>query len=322
MLAWLDDKLERHARRKGHDGLGAALLLSPALLILGLFSAYPIFNAMRLSLLGGKYAMGGFTGLDNYRFALHNPAFWKSALVTFYYAAMVIPGSLALGFAAAWMLYRTARARALLRTAYFLPFITSVAAAAMVWRVLLQPQHGTANALLALAGLPAQQWLLEPRGVLHLLSGGVLPGDWGPSLSLCCVAAFDVWHSLGYVMAVFLAGLSAMPREIEEAARIDGAGRWRVMAHVTVPLLTPTIFFLLLVGGVRALQAFNSFYVLTLNGAQTLGTTTNLVMHLYANFYEYGEWGYGAAVAVLLSMAMAMLALAQWRLMRDRVFYQ
>lgn len=320
MLGPLDDFLERRAR--GHEGWTAAILLAPAVIVLGLFGVAPLFGAFQLSLYGGKSAMGGYVGLDNYARVLRNPAFWKSAEVTLYYALGTIPLSLLLSFLAAWLLFRIEFARSLFRTAYFLPYITPVVAAAMVWRALLNPQSGPLNECLAAFGLPAQQWVLEPRGLLHIVSGGLVPPQWGPSLALCCIIAFDVWHSLGYGMMVFLAGLSAIPRELEDAARIDGAGVLQMLRRVTLPLLAPIILFLSIVGGIRAFQSFNSFYALSQGGARALGTTENLVIHIYSNFYEYGDWGYGAAVAVLLSAGIAALSVVQWRLWGARTFQQ
>src|SRR5690606_4357337 len=127
---------------------------------------------------------------------------------------------------------------------YFLPYITSAFAAALVWRAMLNPQTGIVNRALGGLGIPAQQWLLEPRGVLHLISGGLVPVDAGPSLALCCVIAFDVWHGLGFAVVILLAGLASVPRELEDAARIDGANAWQVARHVTLPMLSPTLYFL------------------------------------------------------------------------------
>ncbi len=322
MLGLLDDFLERRSRAHGHEAWTAVLLLAPAGIILGLFGIAPLFFAFQLSLCGGKFAMGGYVGFENYSRVLHNPAFWKSAGVTTYYALGTIPLSLTLSFFAAWFLFRIQYARSIFRTAYFLPYITPVVAAAMVWRALLNPQSGPFNQLLAGLGIPAQQWILEPRGIFSLLTGGWVSPEWGPSLALCCIIAFDVWHSLGYGMVVFFAGLSAIPREIEDAARIDGANTAQMLRHVTLPLLAPMILFLLIVGGVRAFQSFNSFYALSQGGARALGTTENLVIHIYSNFYEYGDWGYGAAVAVLLSGGIALLSIAQWRLWGARTSLQ
>jgi len=314
VLSWIDDRISG-------GGRAAILLLAPAALILGAFGIAPIFATLGLSFYDLHYGRGDFSGLANYREALGSAAFWNSVKVTAWYLIGVVPLSLVLGFAIAWGLMAITRGRTIFRTIYFLPYITSAYAAALVWRALLNPQGGLANSLLALAGLPAQQWLLEPRGLLHVLSGGAVPADLGPSLALCCVIAFDIWHGLGFVVVIMLAGLSAIPRELEDAARIDGAGALQVIRHVTLPLLTPTLYFLLLVGTIKGFQAFNSFYALTQSGGNTLGTTENLVIHLFANFYDNGRWGYGAAIATLLLAAIIALALVQARAARRWVHY-
>jgi ABC-type sugar transport system permease subunit len=176
------------------------------------------------------------------------------------------------------------------------------------------------NLLLAWGGIAPQQWLLEPRGVLHLLTGGVVDPSIGPSLALCCIMLFDIWHGCGFMVVVFLAGLSSIPREIEESARIDGAGGLRTTWHITVPLLSPTVFFLAVVGVVRAFQAFNSFYALTQGGGNTQDTR-NLILYIYSQFYDYGYWGYATAVSTLLTLAIVALTAVQWRFVGRRVHY-
>ncbi len=305
----------------GRDAGVAFLFLAPALGILGMFMIAPMLAAVSMSLRGGKQGMGPFVGLGNYVEALGSGAFWNSVRVTVYYVIGTVPVTLGLSFAVAYVLYRLGRGGRVLRVLFFVPYVTSSVAAAMVWRGLFNVQTGVFNEVLTGVGLAPQQWLLEPRGVLYLLSGGWVGADVGPSLALCCVILFDIWHMSGFMVVVFFAGLTAIPRELEEAARIDGAGGLGVVWHVVLPLLSPTIFFLTVVGVIRAFQAFNSFYTLTMGGRGTLGTTENLVMHIYMNFYEYGYWGYGCAVAVLLSAAIVGLTVVQWRVLGSRVHY-
>jgi multiple sugar transport system permease protein len=313
-----DRVFDRLARRGWGDLPLAMALLAPALAVLGLFSLWPMAAAVRMSLYGGKQGMGAFVGLGNYAAALQSPDFQRSALVTAYYVLGTVPATLAIGFAVAWGINAALRGRAFYRTAYFLPYVTSAVAAAMVWRALYNPQSGLFNALLAALGLPAQQWLLEPRGLLHLLTGGFLPPDLGPSLALCCIILFDIWHGSGFTVVVFLAALTAIPRELTDAARIDGAGTRQTLRHVVLPLLTPTLLFLSVVGMARAFQAFNSFYALTHGGGRAVTGTENLILHIYAQFYEYGYWGYGTAAATLMSLAIVALTWIQWRLVGAR----
>lgn len=321
LLDALDTLFERLRSRRHGDWALALFLLAPSALIIGAFSLSPMISAFVLSLQGGKQGGGPFVGFANYAEALSREDFRRSFLVTIYYALGTVPTTIALGLVVAAALHRILFLRGLFRTLYFLPYVTSATAAAMVWRALLNPQGGVVNTILARMGLPTQQWLLEPRGILHILTGGAIDPDLGPSLALCCIILFDIWHSCGFAIVLFLAGLSSMPREYIEAARVDGASAWKTLRHVTIPLLSPTILFLSTVGLIKSFQAFNSFFALT-QGGRALGTTENLIMHIYANFYEYGYWGYGAAAATLLSVAILLVTALQWRISRRLVHYE
>lgn len=320
LLALADELLEWLRRRGLGDLPAAVVLLLPGLLLLTVFILVPMGSTFYMSLFGGRHGMGPFVGAGNYVDALGSHDFRQSLLVTIYYVLGVIPISMILSFLVAYGLYRIEVFRGFLRSFYFLPYVTSAVAAAMVWRSLFNPQSGVINVLLSYLGADAQQWLLEPRGVLYLLTDGMVPASWGPSLALTCIILFDVWHGCGFMIVIFLAGLSAISRELEEAARIDGAEGWRMMWHITLPLLSPTIFFLLVVGVIKAFQAFNSFYALTQGGSTA--DTQNLILYVYAQFYRYGYWGYAAAVAALLMVAIVILTAIQWRVIERRVHYQ
>lgn len=316
----LDDFFQRRGR--GGEALLACVLLAPGFAILLAFALWPLAAAAWMSLFDYRASGAPWVGGGNYTRLAADPAFWNALRVTLWYTGLVVPATLVLSFCCAAGLHRVVRGRALLRTAYFLPYVTSTVAAAMVWRGLLRHPLGAANSALEALGLPAQQWLIERDGVLHLLTGGWLSPEVGPSLALCCVILFDVWHGMGFMIVVFLAGLSVVPRELEDAARIDGAGPWQVIRRITLPLLSPTIFFLTIVGTVRAFQAFNSFYALTQDPQRApFPATQNLVLFLYEQLYRQGDPGYGAAVAVLFAGAIMALAVAQWRLLGRKVHY-
>lgn len=317
-LQRLDEVFDRISKRGANDSALATMLLAPALGILLIFGAFPLVYAGYLSLFRGQV----FIGSGHYADALHSESFWDSLFVTCYYAAGTVPTTIVVSFLIANLLFRVTRFRGAFRTLYFLPYVTSVVASAMIWRVLFEPTTGPANLFLGLFGLDPQTWLLEPRGLLHILTQGYLPVDLGPSLALCCVMLFEIWHSSGFMIVVFLAGLSAIPKELEDAARIDGATAIQVARNVTLPLLSPTLFFLTIVSVIRSFQAFSSFYALTGNGRGPLDTTQNLTVYIYANFYEYGRLGYGSAVAGLLCVAIVGLTTIQWRFLSPRVYYQ
>ena len=322
LLGMLDDIAARlGSARKPHAPL-AYLLLLPALLILSVFGLFPLFYSLYLSLFQSTTSGEKFQGLKNYAEALSGAPFWKSFEVTLYYALGTVPATIALSFLIANGLFRITRFRNTLRTLYFLPYVTSIVASAMIWRMMLEPQEGIANLVLEGLGIPAQNWLLEPKGILHLIFGERVSPSAGPSLALCSVILFDIWRSCGFMVVIFLSGLSAIPRQLEDAARIDGANSIQVARNVTLPMLSPTIFFLTIVGVAGSFQAFSSIYAMTGTGHGPLDTTQNLTVYIYANFYEYGRMGYGAAVATLLAVAIMAFTLLQWRFLGRRVFYK
>ncbi len=308
-------------RTRRESWVGFALTL-PALALLGAFAFYPFFHAVALSLSESDSNGARFAGLRNYEEALSVPAFRNSVEVTLWYAVGTVPMTLAISLVIAFALFRIPRFASVLRTAFFVPYVTSTVAAAMVWRAIFEPRGGLATSLFAWLGLPAQTWLLEPRGVLHLLSGGAVAPDVGPSLALVCVIVFAIWRYCGFMIVVLLAGLAGVPREYEEAARIDGASPWRVARHVTLPLLTPTLFFLAIIGGIGALQAFSDLYAMTGDGRGPLDTTQSLTVYLFSSFYDARRFEYGAAVAVLLAAGIFALTALQWRALAGRVHYE
>lgn len=317
-----DTAFQRRSSARGSDAALAWTLLVPALVILSAFGLLPLGYAAVLSAYRQRPGSDEFVGWLNYGEALSSRAFWDSVSVTFYYVLGTVPLTIIAGFVVANFLFRIPRFAGTYRTLFFLPYVSSVVAAATIWRVLLDPTAGPISRVTGLLGVPAQTWLLEPRGVLHLITNGWVPPDLGPSLALCCIILFEIWHAVGFMIIVFLAALTAVPRELEDAARLDGAGSLQVTWQITLPMLSPTIFFLTVIGVIGSFQAFSSIYALTGNGRGPLDTTQNLTVYIYSNFYEYGRLGFGSAVAVLLCLMLVLLTIVQWRTAGRRVFYQ
>jgi ABC-type sugar transport system permease subunit len=317
----------RAARRRAlGEALAAYLWIGPAVLIIGLFHFVPVLYAAYISLHRWGLRQGPFVGLANYERALGDGEVWNAFLVTIYYVLGTIPLGLCLAFLIAYLLFQRIAFLDGYRTAFFLPYVTSTVAAAMVFGWLFHGQYGVANYLLGLVGLPPQKWLLESTPTLRLLiealgARSTLPDElFGPSLALTVVILFAVWHGLGFDVIVFLAGLTNIPREIEEAARLDGAGRWQLIRHVTLPLLSPTILFLVVIATIRSFQAFNQIYIMTNGGP--LNTTRNVVMLIFQNFYQRTERvGYATAIAMLLFVVILAITLIQLRIGDRRVHY-
>jgi len=302
--------------------------LSPALLLLLLFHLLPVFYALFLSLFDARvfrdmWQPGRFIGSGNYGRLLTTSEFAQSLTNTVWFALITVPLGLFLAVLFAQLLNARIWGRTGYRVTYFLPYITSTVAAAVVWRWIFQPRVGVANSVLQWLGLPAQQWADEPRGVVQLFGQliGVPLEGWaaGPSLALVTIALVSVWYSVGFNTVIALAGLTTIPTDLYEAARIDGANRWHLFRHITLPLLTPTLLFLLIVETIRSFQSFDFFYQMM--AAVPVPGAKVVTIYLYEQGFKSFNLGYAAAIGMVLFAIIFVLTLLQFRATRSRVVY-
>lgn len=254
-------------------------------------------------------------GTADYRF-LH------SFVVTAMYSGFAVPFELAIGLGLAYLLFQRIRGRTLFRIVYFLPYITPFIATSIVFTVLFS-HRGTSpiNNFINLFGIPDQKWLLEPTGIFRLIFGAGIP-DWmaGPSLALIVIIIYTIWTYAGYHTVVFLAGLGNISGELYEAARIDGANGWAVFRHITLPLLSPTTFFLLLVSVIGTFQAFTQIWIMRTPAVTGAVDTVSVFIFEQARANN-PNLGYGSAMATVLFAVILVLTLIQNRLAKNRVFY-
>jgi multiple sugar transport system permease protein len=215
------------------------------------------------------------------------------------------------------------RGRGVYRTLYYLPYITSAIAAGVIFNWLMNPNYGLFNTILETVGIGPQKWLDEPRGLFELVFGGfgmTIPA-WaqGPSLALVGVALFTIWKFVGFQIVLFLAGLGNISTEYYEAARLDGASERQIFTKITLPLLSPTTFFVATIGTIGSLTAFNQIYVMTNGGP--LDTTKNLGYEIFHVFFQQGRIDLGAAMAILLAILILGFTLFQFRVVERRVHY-
>lgn len=317
----------RRAARRLEVLQGYGFLL-PAVVLLMLFHLLPVLYALFLSLFDARvfrdmWAPGPFIGAGNYGRLLTNGEFGQSLVNTVWFAGITVPLGLILAVFFAQLLNARIWGRTGYRVTYFLPYVTSTVAAAVVWRWIFQPRIGVANAVLSWLGLPGQQWADEPRGVFQLLGQFVgLPIEGalaGPSLALVTIALVTVWYSVGFNTVIALAGLTTIPAELYEAARIDGAQRWHLFRHITLPLLTPTLLFLLIVETIRSFQSFDFFYQM-MQAVPVPGAKV-VTIYLYQQGFKSFNLGYAAAIGIVLFLIIFALTLIQFRATRDRVVY-
>jgi len=317
----------RRAVRRWEIAQGYGFLL-PAVVLLMVFHLVPVLYALFLSLFDARvfrdmWAPGPFIGPGNYTRLLTNGEFAQSLANTVWYASITVPLGLILAVLFAQLLNARIWGRTGYRVTYFLPYVTSTVAAAVIWRWIFHPRVGIVNAILEWFGLPGQQWADEPRGIFHLMGQffglpieGLLVG---PSLALVTVALVSVWYSVGFNTVIALAGLTTIPVELYEAARIDGASRWHLFRHITLPLLTPTLLFLLVVETIRSFQSFDFFYQMT--QALPVPTAKVVTIYLYQQGFKSFNLGYAAAIGIVLFVIIFVLTLIQFRATRDRVVY-
>ena len=242
--------------------------------------------------------------------------------VTIMYSLFSVPLQLVLGLGLAVLLFQNIRGKSFFRIVYFLPYITPFVATSAIFALLFSHRSASpANQLLTTLGIPVQNWLLEPTGIFELIFGEGVPAALvGPGLALVVIIIYNIWVYAGYSTVIFLAGLGNIPGELYEAARIDGANNWHQFRHVTLPLLSPTTFFLMLIATIGTFQAFTQIFLMRLPGAYKAVDTINI--YIYEEIRDTNpDYAYGAAMAFVLFAVILSLTLVQNRVVGRKVFY-
>ena len=285
--------------------LAGWLFAGPALLVIALFFGVPVLAALALSVTDFDiYALADignlrFVGLGNYIALLQNPLFWKALGNTFYFVLIGVPLSIAASLGAALLLHaKVARVRPFFRTALFAPVVTTVVAVAVIWRYLFHTQYGMVNWGLSSLGIDPIDWL----------------GD--PAWAMPTIILFAVWKNFGYNMIIFLAGLQAIPEDLYEAARIDGASGWKQFRHVTLPMLGPVLLLVGILTMAGYFQMFAEPYVMTQGGP--LQSTVSVLYLMYEEGFKWWNLGNASAVAFLLFVIMTSITSGLLWLARKR----
>ncbi len=276
------------------------LFVLPGAIWYGLFMAYPMYHAAFLSLhrwLGpGKAPL--FIGLENFKSVLVDPLFHKSFISTFYFTFMSVSLTTFTALFIAVLLARIRRFRGVFRSAFFLPSVIGVIAAGIIWTWCYQPIFGIFNHILELLSLPSQRWIMDPR------------------VALFCVALMQAWLRLGFNVIVFLAGVLTIPRQFYEAAKVDGASRFRQLIHITLPLIMPITGFLLVYNTIYGLSVFGEVYMLTEGGPASATYTVGFLM--YQTAFRYNRMGRGAGMALILFGVILAVTILQMKYLEQR----
>ncbi len=295
----------RNVLREMHREWTAYLFLAPGLLLFAIFTVFGIAFSIYLSFHQWNVLEPDkpFVGLDNYIRLAQDKRLRGAVVNTLYYAVVSVPLTMGIGLLIALLLNNRLRARGLFRTLFYMPVVTSAVAAAVIWKWVYNGDYGLLNYYLLKLNIIEEPllWLADRN------------------LAMPSVIAVSVWQGVGFQMVVFLAGLQAIPQELYDAAKVDGAGAVRRLRHVTLPLLSPTMFFLFVISMIGALQEFTRVFLLTNGGP--LRRTTTVGYLLYQKAFKEFEMGYAAAISYFLFAMVFVFTLLWWRMTYREIEY-
>jgi multiple sugar transport system permease protein len=281
----------------------AALFIAPSLVPMLAFTIGPMLASLGISFTNWSLlAPAHWVGANNYRTLWSDAEFRSSLGHTLVFIAGYLPLVLISGLAVALALNQRIRGLAVFRTIYFLPVVTSWVVVALIWKWLLNPQTGVVDYLLGLVGIQGPGWWVDPHWAM-------------PSIILA-----SAWKDIGFVMIILLAGLQSIPDDYYEAASLDGAGRLALFRHITLPLLSPALFFVVVISLINNFQVFDQVWVMTQGGPA--GSTSVVMERIVKNAFSFGRMGYASAMSWVLFVVILMITLAQFRLQRRWVNYE
>ncbi|MBN1858884.1 sugar ABC transporter permease [Candidatus Bipolaricaulota bacterium] len=285
----------------------AYIYLLPALIILGIFTFYPFFSTFRLSLYRVSFTNfpGTYVGLDHFRYIFGDRYFWRALWNTLIIVGTSVPITLLLALVVANLLNKSLRFRTFARTSFFLSYITPMVAVIMVWQLMYNESFGLINYLIGLIGVDRIAWLNSPQ------------------YALPAVIILSIWRYVGYQAIILLAGMQGIDQMYYEAAKIDGASGFQVWRKITVPLLTPQIFFLLIISMIGSFKMFTEVYVLFTGTSGPLKSAETLVYYIMRQgFFFTPHYGRAAAASIVLFAIIFIVTLFQMQVAKKRVHYQ
>lgn len=292
----------RHTARLARREWTAYLFLLPGVLIFSVFTVFALGFTFYLSFHEWQIVSVDkpYVGLQNYKDMIHDERFRHAVINTFYFSGAVVPLQMLFGLAIALLLNTGLRGRVFLRTVYYLPCVTPFVVSAIVWKWFYNGDFGIFNFYLLKAGL-----IDAPVSFLS-----------DQNLAMPSVIVMTVWGGIGFTMVVYLAGLQTIPEELYEAAKVDGAGPWSRLWHITIPMLRPTTLFLAVIGIIFAFQQFTQVFVMTNGGP--VDKTTTMLYYIYQSAFQFFEMGYASALAFTLFLMLLVFSVLQLKLYRQQ----
>lgn len=294
------------SKRKVKEWLWGYFMIAPVTLGLAVFYFYPFFQVIADSFfkIGAFDKRQGFVGVDNYVHMMQDKQMWQTLGNTFQYVIIIVPLTVVLSLLLATLLNSKIKGLSVFRVIYFLPAVTMATAVSMVWRWIFNGDYGILNGILGSFGVSPMQWLNEKSTAL---------------LCICCVA---VWSNIGYYMIILLAGIQGISKGYYEAARIDGATEFQMFRSITLPLLTPTLFYVIIMVIISTFQTFDGIYLMIGTKSNAIKYTQSVVMYFYRIAFDYSNKGYASAIAVLLFVIIMSITVYQMKMQKKWVNYE
>lgn len=287
----------RKTKQSRNQFIWGWLFILPTVTGLIILNIIPIFQTIYQSFFKtGDFGKGNiFIGFDNYTKMIADTEVWQALWNTIKYAIIEVPVSIIIGLILATLLNRKLKGRSFFRTLFFLPMVAAPAAVAMVWRWLYNSEFGLLNVILGKIGLGPVNWISDPK------------------IAIISIAVVGIWSVIGYNMVLFLAGLQEIPIDFYEAAKLDGAGPVKQFFHITVPLISPTLFFVLVTRVIAAFQVFDLVYMMMEKTNAALPKTQSLVFLFYKYSFQQNNRGYGSAIVLLLLAVILVITILQMK---------
>lgn len=293
-----------NARQRQNYIAGYAMIF-PLVLGLSVFYFYPIFKVFFDSFFEvGAFNQRKWVGLENYITMFQDEVMWQSLFNTLRYVVVIVPATIMLALVLAVFLNMKIKGRAFFRVVYFIPAITMSAAVAMIWRWMFNGDYGIINYFLNLLGFDAVQFLSNP------------------TLAWMAISVVSIWSNVGYNMIILLAGIQGISKSYYEAAAIDGAGSLKQFFTITLPLITPTLFFVLVTTLISTFQTFDTIYMMISKKGLALEASQSMVVYFYRNAFDFSKKGYASALAVFLFMIIMIITAVQMKLQNKWVNYE
>lgn len=289
---------------KWKNAITAYIMIAPVTIGLFVFYIWTFFKNIWFSFNDvNKFNIATFIGLENYKKLFSDMTVWQSLYNSFRYVLLVVPIGLFLSTILAALLNSKIKGKGLYRTLYYLPSVTISAAVAMIWKWIFDERMGILNAVLNKLGFAGHNWLTNS------------------STALYCIAAVGIWMGIGYNMVILLAGMQNIPKTYYEVAQIDGAGKIRSFFSVTLPMLSPTIFFVTITSFISSFKVFDTIYMMISPQNPALSSTQSIAMLYYETAFEYGYKGYAASISVLIFVVVLLVTIVQMLWQKKWVTY-